>query len=1086
MRNKQIKAIVLACAVAATAVFAGTYAWHSISQHATNEVRNILNPGGRLHDDFTGMNVRAADGKLKRVYVENYTEKDSGDRIYARIRLSEYLEIGVGAGKADENKQVTVLNNTQDNLKNKKNWTIYKWEHSEFRDYVNINIGDHTTSELATAAGSIGVQASVPYMPTYNKDKDSSEAEVNGTLGGIDKDEDTFLDAYQDYVPYGDGTGETVRMEPGIEIHAENEEGLDEVFIAGLTTESITKSALGTDGKFTNITSTVTNGVTSWSIALYKDNLTTYTIYPIIDHAPADATAAEDFTAVYVDLNYDEEADIRLELVEDHETQMTESTAKLISMEEWSALEGSDRIGNFWVYDTDGWAYWAQPIDPQTATGCLISGISINEKSGKKLADTEYYYGLHVVAQCATAADWGNDSKGAETGFFVDGITDNALRLLNTISRMNSHTVTVMYPDESTEVLTVEDGVISGEPSLGWENLFLTAYVDGKETDNLKETLAGLKRNATVTYAYTSKTTDTSDDQKGITVNADGTVVLECGTGNTATDVRQMMAAHVSDDYYVFQTTAKAEAFTDGSIGFALTVNDSLAHIGINKDGHLEIWAQNAGKDPEGMATFTLNGAQDWKNGVELVFVNNNGEFTMCVNGKRLASFRNDVSWTLDGEADEGNHGHLTNAIGVSVCESQKVSFTDYLYEAGKNTVVDYLSKLPRSLETAYLSADGNDLSAGTSSLPLGTLQCALSAVNDGGTIVVQGTYTVPAGFTWAESGKTITIQGNDSTLDLSAFSEFYIGNPVTFQDITLDLRTGAIVYANGHALEIAESVRISNVIKLFGGGNRTTVDSTNLTVKAGNYTYIYGGSNGGTVAGDVNLYVGGISNSSADPASHSKTYAVYGGGLNDTVNGIANLTFADSAKANYVYGGSGGTGKVGGTNVLFCGGQTMSLYGGNCASTKISSVNVKVSGGEIQQLFGGCEGAAMTGDVTLELTGGKITRRVYGGCYNEYNSNGWQGERYVKGQIHLKIAGGVTITFDAKDSNGSKYSDRSMYACSRYETKHADEICTITFMDQTAYDTYYSKLGAHDFAMWWIMGSVNDGGYDFLVKSYE
>lgn len=58
--------------------------------------------------------------------------------------------------------------------------------------------------------------------------------------------------------------------------------------------------------------------------------------------------------------------------------------------------------------------------------------------------------------------------------------------------------------------------------------------------------------------------------------------------------------------------------------------------------------------------------------------------------------------------------------------------------------------------------------------------------------------------------------------------------------------------------------------INLYGGGNDTTVDSTSVEVKAGNYYRIFGGSNSGTVEGDSNVTVGGNTNNIAQPSSHN------------------------------------------------------------------------------------------------------------------------------------------------------------------------------------------------------------------------
>ena len=87
MTQKKKKTLAAAGAVALAAIIAlgGTFAWQAISQTALNEAAATLNPGGRLHDDF--------DGRNKDVYVENFT--DDGTAIFARVRLDEYMEIGI-------------------------------------------------------------------------------------------------------------------------------------------------------------------------------------------------------------------------------------------------------------------------------------------------------------------------------------------------------------------------------------------------------------------------------------------------------------------------------------------------------------------------------------------------------------------------------------------------------------------------------------------------------------------------------------------------------------------------------------------------------------------------------------------------------------------------------------------------------------------------------------------------------------------------------------------------------------------------------------------------------------------------------
>jgi hypothetical protein len=97
-------------------------------------------------------------------------------------------------------------------------------------------------------------------------------------------------------------------------------------------------------------------------------------------------------------------------------------------MAEWSTTLGSPREDSankgYWVGDTDGWYYWSKALDPGEATALLLDQITIaGDISGK------FYYGIHVTSQMATAGDWGDAS--ARTGFYADGLTAEALALLN-------------------------------------------------------------------------------------------------------------------------------------------------------------------------------------------------------------------------------------------------------------------------------------------------------------------------------------------------------------------------------------------------------------------------------------------------------------------------------------------------------------------------------------------------------------------------------------------------------------------------------------------------------------------------------
>ncbi len=334
-RKKQLSAVIAAVLVVVIAM-TGTYAWRSISQTALNEAAAGSNPGGRLHDDF--------DGRNKDIYVENFSDTDY---IFARIQLREYMETGKDAGLDKNNPArdaVPVMAGTD--INNTASWTV----HTPGASHASF----HSTYWKWTMGGS------TVYMPTFNKNKDSLAADINGTFAGPDGDPATENDRYGDYVDYILGQQKT-------------------------------------------------------------------------DDAVYDADADEDDEGAAA-----VEGEDILTQEEIHTAKQTQS-ATVLTMAEWKA-QGSP-TGKYWVYDTDGWAYWAEAIEPGEATGLLLDGIELQ----KHLSD--WYYAIHVSAQFATGDDIGNKVDG--TGFFQDGVTDDAFLLLSRITENPVVTVTAENSAES-------------------------------------------------------------------------------------------------------------------------------------------------------------------------------------------------------------------------------------------------------------------------------------------------------------------------------------------------------------------------------------------------------------------------------------------------------------------------------------------------------------------------------------------------------------------------------------------------------------------------------------------------------------
>ena len=288
--KKKIAASVGAVGLAAVIALGGTFAWQSISQAALNAAMDTINPGGRLHDDFNGSN--------KNVYVENFTK--DGTAIFARVRLDEYMEIG------NENPVSVVDGALRDD---KTTWT------TRTPDSEGLLNEDETPVPYWTwKMGGQGV-----YMPTFNMNKDSLAADINGTYEGTKEGDDVHYDDYEEYE-----VGQTA-------------DG-DEVYDAD-----------------TNDADEGENAVEGENIHTVKDQMHT-----------ADLTG----------------------------------TAKVITMQEW--IDGGCQIGDFWVWDEDGWAYWARPIKSGETTGLLLDEI-VHENP----PSDSWYYGINVVGQFVTADDIG-------------------------------------------------------------------------------------------------------------------------------------------------------------------------------------------------------------------------------------------------------------------------------------------------------------------------------------------------------------------------------------------------------------------------------------------------------------------------------------------------------------------------------------------------------------------------------------------------------------------------------------------------------------------------------------------------------
>ena len=346
--KKKRTSAAIAVIVALAVMLSGTLAWQSISQRAQNLMTTQPNPGGRLHDDFSG------PGGTKDVYVENYGTQD----IYARVRLDEYMEVGDGAGKytsttgTDGTTTITKsAGNQAESLvygatyEDETTWTTHIPGESDLCAGAEQEFTDSDETFHKYWKWSFG--GSTTYMPTFNKDNTSLTADINGTYEG----EEGTTGRYDDYVDYN-------------------------------------TEAYKTTGK----TDTAT-------------------------YAP-ETTGAESVT-----------------MQETHTAKKTlaASVITMATYNEKSAAEKADFTG--WVYDTDGWAYWSQAIEPGTATGLLLDKVENATRNGKQITPKKSsFYAINVIGEFVTADDIGSAEAG--NGFYSNGSTlpsSDALALLRGI-----------------------------------------------------------------------------------------------------------------------------------------------------------------------------------------------------------------------------------------------------------------------------------------------------------------------------------------------------------------------------------------------------------------------------------------------------------------------------------------------------------------------------------------------------------------------------------------------------------------------------------------------------------------------------
>jgi hypothetical protein len=307
MALSKTTALAITAAIITVLLVSGTFAWVNFSQSIINQFTGEgENPGGTLHDDFDGVN--------KDVYIENW----GSTPIFVRIKLDEYMELGLGAG-----------------FKSK---------------------------------------SSLDGVPVPDPDNHAIPL-IEGTL--LD-----MLSTWITHVPMA----------------------MDK------------PDACDTDADF--------HRYWQWHMGGQKY------YYPAPISLRSNVVNSIEMSNGYVDQSSPESiipGSLNVDGIAARQTPF----AQVMTMAYWKGI--NKPIGNYWVIDIDGWAYWAAPLQPNSATGLLLNRVL--------RIDTpidQYYYAIDVIAQMATKSGKNDDDSPSSYNNFGDpdngGWTDDGHELMDIIT----------------------------------------------------------------------------------------------------------------------------------------------------------------------------------------------------------------------------------------------------------------------------------------------------------------------------------------------------------------------------------------------------------------------------------------------------------------------------------------------------------------------------------------------------------------------------------------------------------------------------------------------------------------------------
>lgn len=393
--RKKSTQLVMTLVLVAGIILAGTFAWFSFTQNATNVLEGFTNPKVNLHDDFWEPN--------KDVYVEN-----SGNQpLYVRVRLDEWMDIN---GETVPSRQGQTpfegVDKTQGWLTHTYLANSFENCGEEFHDYYQWVMGNKDNALLdpdlahkyylpapfATQAlfKEDGTQTKEPNVVTNALDETGKKSTVKYGMAEAYADADLVLmdEAYaklaealeKEYTPADADT-------PAVTVG----EHLDALYAAVDTADEAGKPAA--QAALNAFLQDPANGLGYWD----KVNEINASGDPIADN----------FQIVWVPI------------------ERTLTTEKIYTMAEW--ITAGSPTGNFWIIDNDGWCYWGNVLMPNQATGLLLSEVNIKDNKPSK-----WTYKINAKLQAVTFDDIAKFADTSENG--GGGITDQGSMVLQAVS----------------------------------------------------------------------------------------------------------------------------------------------------------------------------------------------------------------------------------------------------------------------------------------------------------------------------------------------------------------------------------------------------------------------------------------------------------------------------------------------------------------------------------------------------------------------------------------------------------------------------------------------------------------------------